>query len=129
MTLISSEKAAKYFEDKLDFTTGPLELYHMTSSGENINIIDVRSADDFAAGHIPGAISLPKNSWHTMTGLAKDRVNIVYCYSEVCHLAAQAAKCFAEADFSVMELEGGFEAWGAQNLPVETVLNEDEGIR
>ena len=129
MTLVSSEKAAKYFEDKLDFTTGPLELYRMTSSGENINIIDVRSADDFATGHIPGAISLPKNSWHTMMGLAKGKVNIVYCYSEVCHLAAQAAKCFAEADFSVMELEGGFEAWSAQNLPVETVLSEDEGTR
>ena len=91
MTLISSEKAAKYFEDKLDFTTGPLELYHMTSSGENINIIDVRSADDFATGHIPGAISLPKNSWHTMTGLVRDRVNVVYCYSEVCHRPLNAS--------------------------------------
>jgi rhodanese-related sulfurtransferase len=119
MTLISSEKAAKYFEDKLDFTTGPMELNNMMDSGENINIIDVRSADDFATSHIPGAISLHKNSWHTMKGLAKDRVNIVYCYSEVCHLAAQAAKRFAEAGFSVMELEGGFEAWGAYNLPVE----------
>lgn len=120
MTLVSSEKAIRYFEDKLDFTTGPLELYHMMDGGENINIIDVRSSDDFATSHIPFAKNLPKDSWHTMSGLDKDRVNIMYCYSEVCHLGAEAAKRFAEAGFSVMELEGGFDAWKAQNLPIET---------
>lgn len=120
MTLVSSEKAIRYFEDKLDFTTGPIELYHMMESGENINVIDVRHSEDFKSGHIPCAISLPKDSWHTMSGLAADKVNIVYCYSEVCHLAAAAAKRFAEANFSVMELEGGLEAWKAHNLPIET---------
>lgn len=120
MTLVSSDKAVKYFEDKLEFTTGPVELSHMIENHENITIIDVRSSDDFATGHIPGAMILPKKYWDSLWGLEKDKVNIVYCYSEVCHLGAAAAKYFAEAGFSVMELEGGFDAWQKHNLPIET---------
>jgi rhodanese-related sulfurtransferase len=127
MTLVNSEKAIRYFADKLDFTTGPVELYHMIESSEDINIVDVRASEDFAAGRIPGAINLPKDSWDTLSGLAQDKVNIVYCYSQVCHLAAAGAKRFAEAGFSVMELEGGFDAWKTHNLPIKPVLSEVEG--
>ena len=120
MTIVDAQKAVYYFEDKLDFTTGPMELNAMIERNDNIMIIDVRGLDDYGKGHIPGAVNLPKDSWDTFLGLAKDRVNIVYCYSEVCHLAAEAAKRFAEAGFSVMELEGGFDTWKAYNLPVMT---------
>jgi len=47
----------------------------------------------------------------------KEKTNIVYCYSQVCHLAAAAARYFAEHDYPVMELEGGFEEWQRHNLP------------
>ena len=120
MNLVSSDKAVKYFKDKLEFTTGPVELSRMIENHENINIIDVRGSEDFTTGHIPGAINLPKGFWDSLRGLEKDKVNIVYCYSQVCHLAAAAAKQFAEAGFSVMELEGGFDAWQKHNLPIET---------
>jgi rhodanese-related sulfurtransferase len=118
MTLASAKKARKYFEAKLDFTTGPVELNDMINQKENINIIDVRKSDDYGRGHIPGAVNLPEESWHSLCGLSRKRVNIVYCYSEVCHLAA-AAKYFAEHNFPVMELEGGFKEWRPHNLPVE----------
>jgi rhodanese-related sulfurtransferase len=120
MTLVDARKAVTYFENKLEFTTGPAELNGMIERNENIRIIDVRGPEDFGKGHIPGAINLPKDSWETLSGLDKDRVNIVYCYSEVCHLSAEAAKRFAEAGFSVMELEGGFDGWKAYNLPIVT---------
>ena len=120
MTVTSAKKARKFFEAKLNFTTGPVELNEMIKRGENITIIDVRGYADFAKGHIPRAISLPEEKWSTFTGLRKDRTNIVYCYSDVCHLAASAARYFAEHDFPVMELEGGFEQWHHYELPVET---------
>ena len=118
MTLVDTRRATEYFEAKLNFTTGPFELDEMIRSGENINVIDVRGAEDFACGRIPGAVSLPKDKWTTFSGLSKDRVNIIYCYSEVCHLAANAAKYFSEHDFHVMELEGGFEEWQRHGLSV-----------
>jgi rhodanese-related sulfurtransferase len=59
MTLVDTKKATEFFEAKLNFTTGPFELSELIESDENINIIDVRKAEDYASGHIPGAISLP----------------------------------------------------------------------
>jgi len=60
MTLVSPRKAHKYFKAKMEFTTGPVELDRMIKEHENINIIDVRSADDYSLEHIPGAITFPR---------------------------------------------------------------------
>src|SRR3954453_8901536 len=112
-------KAKAYFEDKLEFTTGPVELDRMIKSGENnLTIVDVREAEDFAKGHIPGAINLPKGTWEKAEGLSKDKTNIVYCYTMVCHLAANACVAFASQGYPVMELEGGFEVWKEHDLDI-----------
>lgn len=120
MLLTSTKKARKFFEAKMNFTTGPVELNAMLQRNENINLIDVRASEDYQKGHIPGAVNLPKENWNTYSGLSKEKINVVYCYSEVCHLAAAAARDFAQHDFPVMELEGGFETWQHYNFPVET---------
>lgn len=117
---MSISRAQQYFEDKVNFTTGPIELSGMMQRRENINIIDVRAPEDYAKGHIPGAISAPKGKWDTFTSLTRDGINIIYCYSQQCHLAANAALKFAAKGFPVMELEGGFDTWQDHNLPVET---------
>ena len=117
MTLVSTKRALEFFEAKMEFTTGPMELKGMMERDENINIIDVRQPEDYAKGHIPGAINLPKDNWDTFSGLSRDKTNIVYCYSQVCHLAAAAARYFAEHDYPVMELEGSFEEWQRHDLP------------
>ena len=119
MTLLSSEKASEYFTAKLDFTTGPFELDAMMKSHENVNIIDVRASEDFLKGHIPGAISIPQEMWPDAIGLSKYDVNVFYCYSEVCHLAAKGAKFFADKGYAVMELQGGFDQWQKFDLPIE----------
>ena len=109
-------KAIDFFRAKLEFTTGPIELVQMIETNENINIVDVRYPDDFAAGHIPGAVNLPKEKWDALEGLAHDKVNIVYCYSQVCHLAARNAGLFHHAlclfagRYGVEELEQPLDA-------------------
>ncbi len=112
-------RARAYFEDKMAFTTGPVELDRMIRSGDNITIVDVREAEDFTKGHIPGAINLPHGTWENPTGLSKDKTNVVYCYSQVCHLAASACVVFAGKGFPVMELEGGFKTWEQHDLDIE----------
>ena len=119
--LVDPARAKAYFEQKMAFTTGPVELDRMVKSGENINIIDVRAAEDFAEGHIPGAKNLPKERWDTLEGLSKDTLNVLYCYSQVCHLAATAAVQFADKGFPVMELEGGFQTWKDMDMDIEHV--------
>ncbi len=103
-------KAKEFFEAKMAFTTGPVELERMMKNNE-VNLVDVRAADDYAKGHIPGAINLPKDQWSTMKGLRKDKTNVLYCYSIVCHLAATAAVEFAGHGYPVMELDGGWRWW------------------
>ena len=89
-------RAKAYFEDKLAFTTGPVELEKWIKSHEdNLVVVDVREEEDYAKGHIPGAINLPKNKWDSLRGLAKNKTNVVYCYSQQCHLAANACARFA----------------------------------
>jgi rhodanese-related sulfurtransferase len=113
-------KARAYFESKLAFTTGPMELDQMIRSGENnITVVDVREAEDFAKDHVPGAINLPKEKWESLQGLQKNKTNIVYCYTQTCHLAAKACQFFASKGYPVMEVEGGFKAWKDYDLDIE----------
>jgi rhodanese-related sulfurtransferase len=112
--------ARRYFEDKLAFTTGPVELERWIKTGEdNLVVVDVRAAEDFAKGHIPGAINLPKEQWDNPRGLNKNKTNVVYCYTQQCHLAANACVHFAAMDYPVMELEGGFRGWKDNQFDIE----------
>lgn len=113
------EKAKKYFEDKMAFTTGPVELNRWLKGGESVVVVDTRLAEHYAQGHVPGAISLPKDKWESLAGLKKDKLHVLYCYSQVCHLAATSAIFFASKGYSVMELEGGFSGWQDNGLDVE----------
>jgi rhodanese-related sulfurtransferase len=119
MNLIDIHRATEYFKAKLEFTTGPVELKHMLDMGEEINIIDVRYPEDYSVGHIPSSINLPKEKWGTLECLNHEKINIIYCYSGVCHLAAEAAMFFAENGYPVMELDGGFEQWKQHQFPIE----------
>lgn len=118
--------AQKYFENKLAFTTGPVEVSYAKQNGADVNIVDVRSSEDFHEEHIPGSISLPEDRWLTFEGLTKDKLNILCCYSHVCHLAARAAVEFAKAGYPVLEMDGGFAAWKQNELDTEQGVMRDE---
>jgi len=119
LKLNDPKKATEFFQDRMDFTLGPVELNRWLEAKEKVQVIDVRQRDAYDEGHIPGAVSLPKDQWAKPNGLAKDRVNVFYCYSQVCHLAPAAALHFARQGYSVMELEGGFDAWEKYQMAVE----------
>ena len=119
LKLVKPKKARRFFARKLEFTTGPVELNHWLMEGANIHVVDVRLPADYAKGHIPGAVHLPQEKWDKPAGLKKDHISVVYCYSQVCHLAAAAACRLAEKGYPVMELEGGFETWRNYGLPIQ----------
>ncbi len=113
------DRARAWFEDKLAFTTGPVELDHMLKANQTITVVDVREPEDFAKGHVPGALNLPRDKWDSLEGLSRDKTQIFYCYSQTCHLAAEACAKFASRAYPVMEMEGGFAAWKAAELEIE----------
>ena len=59
-----------------------------------------------------GSVAFPQ-------GLRKDKINVLYCYSQVCHLAATAAVQFAEKGYPMMELDGGWRWWKDDGFDVE----------
>jgi len=113
-------RAREFFEQKVAFTTGPVELDQMLKSDPHqVTVIDVRESEDFLKGHIQGSVNVPRTNWETASELSKDKNNVVCCYSQVCHLAAKACVVFASRGFPVMELEGGFEGWKDHDLEIE----------
>jgi rhodanese-related sulfurtransferase len=112
-------RAREFFLDKITFTTGPVELSRALQEGADIVVVDVRAAEDYQKAHVPGAINLPQERWDTYEGLSREKLNVLYCYSHVCHLAATAAAQFAGQGFPVMEMDGGFEAWTENDLKLE----------
>src|ERR1017187_2615307 len=63
--------------------------------------------------------SLPRERWDSLEGMSRDKTYIFCCYTQTCHLAAQACVKFVSRGYPVMELEGGFAAWKAAELDIE----------
>ncbi len=114
----SQHRAVEFFDAKLEFLIDPVALKDMLNSPD-INIIDVRDEQSYREGHLPGAINLPKDRWSSFSGLSRSGTNVIYCYSLTCQLSARACKEFAENDYEVKELIGGFEEWKKKDFPVE----------
>ena len=117
---MTPEEAQNYFARILAFTLGPVELKTLTEENEVI-LVDVRRSEDYEISHIPGAISIPKDDIEdNLDKLSKDKINVVYCYNQQCHLGAKACLILAEYGYPVMLLEGGFKTW-AQEFNFEVI--------
>jgi len=106
-----TKEAAEFFAKKLAYTLGPVEVKKMLTR-DNVVLIDLRQSADFETSHIPGAISIPKDELVSkLDTLSKEKINIVYCYNQQCHLGAAGAFNLASNGYPVMEMEGGFKVW------------------
>lgn len=107
----NSEKAYHFFAKKLAYTLGPVELKAFMDGGD-VNIVDVRRKEDYDLGHIPNAISIPKEELaNNVDKLSKEKTTVVYCYNQQCHLGAAACLILADYQYPCMLLEGGFKVW------------------
>ena len=115
--------ARAHFAAKLGFTTGPHEVTGMIDRKDDVVIVDVRFPTDYRKAHIPGAVNVPKGKWHEAAGLSKDKLNILYCYNQTCHMAAEAAVELIALGYPVAEMEGGFATWEANGYPVASAAS------
>jgi rhodanese-related sulfurtransferase len=81
-------------------------------------VLDVRSAEEFAGGHVPGAVNVSHEHVAARIGeLDPAREVVVYC--ERGPRAAKAADVLRDAGFAVQHLTGDMSAWREQGLPIE----------
>jgi 3-mercaptopyruvate sulfurtransferase SseA len=81
----------------------------------------VRSGDDFAAGHIAGALSITSNELEAgLSALPADTTVIAYGDATKPDSAVRAAQIFMGLGFpKVIALDGGWQGWQAAGLPTE----------
>lgn len=82
-------------------------------------LLDVRTAQEFGAGHVPGAVNIPVQELESrLAQVPKDREVVVYC--EVGGRARRAGTLLRERGYDkVSEMEGSMKAWREARLPVE----------
>ncbi len=82
-------------------------------------VLDVRPPEEYRAGHIPGAISIPLKELeaHLVT-LPRDREIMAYCRGPYCVLAVKAVKLLRAQGFHAVRLREGVPEWRAEGLPV-----------
>ena len=95
------------------------ELMQRARSGL-VTVVDVRPSEEFAAGHVPGAINLPlKQLESRLNQLPSDQEIVAYCRGPYCVLAFEAVARLREKGFKARRLEDGFPEWKSAGLPVE----------
>lgn len=92
------------------------ELISLMENDEVV-LIDARPPDEYAAGHIPGALSMPPEV--TAIDLPAERDIVAYCRTSYCLLSDDLALHLKHNGYSVSRLQGGILDWQAAGLPVE----------
>ena len=118
----SPEEAATHYANKLRFETDCWDTHAALESGAtDIVVIDVRSSEAYAAGHVPGSHSLPRREItpERLDALSKDAVFVVYCAGPHCNGADKAALAIAEAGRHVKIMIGGHHGWQVEGLALE----------
>jgi len=93
----------------------------------DIVVLDTRPPNEYAAGHIAGAISVPvaelKGRLHR---LPRNKEYVAYCRGPYCVYADRAVELLRKSGRRARRLRGGLPEWRAAGLPVRTALTEQE---
>jgi len=85
-----------------------------------VTVLDVRPEEEYAAGHLPGAINVPIEKLEGyLTKLPKRKEIIAYCRGPYCLMSFEAVEKLRRRGFKAKRLEDGYPEWRAAGLPVE----------
>ncbi len=84
-----------------------------------VTVLDVRPPEEYVAGHLPGALSVPlKELERRLADLPHDREIVAYCRGPYCVLAVEAVEFLRARGFAAFRLEEGVTDWQAKGFPV-----------
>jgi len=99
----------------------PEELLKRVRRGQ-ITVLDVRPPEEFAAGHLPGAINIPLAELEQhLNDLDSGKEIVAYCRGPYCVLSYDAVAQLRANGFSARRLEDGYPEWKLAGLPTEVV--------
>lgn len=95
------------------------ELLARARAGE-VTVLDVRPAEEFAAGHLPGAINIPLSELEARLGeLRPDQEVVAYCRGPYCVLSYDAVARLRVHGLQARRLKDGYPEWKIAGLPVD----------
>jgi rhodanese-related sulfurtransferase len=105
------------------------ELVRRVRASE-VTVIDVRPREEYVAGHIPGAISVPLADLpKRLRDLRKRRDIVAYCRGPYCVMSLDAVDLLRRKGFRAQRLEHGVVEWRAQGWRVDTGEDRHTGAR
>ena len=85
-----------------------------------VTVLDVRPPEEYAAGHLPGAINVPIDRLESyLSKLPKRKEVVAYCRGPYCLMSFEAVQKLRKRGFKAKRLEDGYPEWRAAGLPVE----------
>lgn len=99
------------------------DLQRMMDRGDHFRLIEVEDAEEYAAGHLPGAVHLPpdriRSEADEVLPSIRDRI-VLYCSDENCETSGEAARILDDMGYGeVYHFTGGKRAWRAAGKPLE----------
>ncbi|MFD6062154.1 ArsR/SmtB family transcription factor [Rhodococcus wratislaviensis] len=96
------------------------QLLERARSGK-VTVLDVRPREEYAAGHIPGAVSIPIDELAgRLADLPEDQEIVAYCRGAYCVFAHDAVRLLTDHDRQASRLADGMLEWRLADLPVAT---------
>jgi rhodanese-related sulfurtransferase/DNA-binding transcriptional ArsR family regulator len=111
----------RYFNDRDSMEPVSREELLEKSRAGVVTVLDVRPPDEFALGHLPGAVNIPLRELEARLAELDGAQEIVaYCRGPYCVLSYEAVAALRARGFTVRRLEDGLPEWRAAGLPVVT---------
>jgi rhodanese-related sulfurtransferase/DNA-binding transcriptional ArsR family regulator len=114
------EVSQQYFGGRQHMT--PLDRRQLLArirAGE-VTVLDLRDEAEFAAGHLPGARSVPLPELKkALRSIPRDQEIVAYCHGPYCVLSVEAVQLLKDKGYRARRLDDGFVEWAAAGLPVE----------
>lgn len=111
----------EFRESKHSLETLDHEDLRLKMVQEEVTVLDVRPKQEFAEGHIAGALNIPiEELKEKLDDLPSDREIVAYCRGPFCVFADKAVDLLKEKGFKARRLDEGFPEWKLKQLPVES---------
>lgn len=120
---VSEDRRAQlsHYQAKLAYETDSWDLRVAIDDGQDVVVVDGRSAEAYEREHIPGAVSIPHRtiSEGSLAGLSRASLYVAYCDGIGCNASTKTAAKMATLGFRVKELIGGLDWWKRDGYPTE----------
>jgi len=109
-----------YFEARDELEPVTREELLARGDDDSVLILDVRPTEEYEAGHIPGAMSVPLGELEDrLAALPPETESVAYCRGPYCVMAPQALQLLRRHGYQARRLQDGLPEWRRAGLPVE----------